>query len=119
MTPNQPLTRIELEEACLRTIMALYIKDPEPERWPVSCKKILAQAFIAPDGRLDPEHAKGLRLMALFYPGKSTVLRAPVWVRNMLAYKTRTNEHLAERVRADLAKLIHRHKDGRRVWPTT
>lgn len=71
----------------------------------------MAQAFVPKDGPVNPEHAKGLRLMGLFYPGRTTFARVPEWTKEFLVDRDPDIEHIAERIRADMGKLIQYHRE--------
>lgn len=77
-----------------------------------SDRQIIAQACLAPsrNGHLTVEHGKGLVLMAVLYHGARTFECAPQWIVEYAKERDWSVERQAERVRADLVKLLRRNK---------
>jgi len=101
------------EEKALKECMVLFKTGLDPANWPRLQRRYMAQAFVPKDGPVNPEHAKGLRLMGLFYPGRTTFARVPEWAKEFLVDRDPDIEHIAERIRADMGKLIERYRVDR------
>ncbi len=99
------------EEKALKECMVLFKTGLDPANWPRLQRRYIAQAFVPKDGPVNPEHAKGLRLMGLFYPGRTTFARVPEWTKEFLVDRDPDIEHIAERIRADMGKLIQYHRE--------
>ena len=97
----------------------LWEKRIPPDQWPEPLRQIFAQACV-PHVRshlpvrpvLGIEHAKGLRLVGLFWSGRTTIERLPEWVTEAASLRHRNPdmEILAEHTRQHLSHEISRRR---------
>lgn len=103
--------KIRIEERHLREMVELALDDlecPDPRDFPEPWRQIFAQAVLPPNrrGRLDNEHAKGLRLLGFLYPGKNTIERIPDWILEAVKNRDPSLGRSAERIRADMLRIL-------------
>ena len=90
-----------------------------PDQWPEPLRQIFAQACLAHVRSHLPvrpvlgiEHAKGLRLSGVFWPGCTTLERLPQWITDAASLRQRKKdlEILAEHTRQHLGHEISKRR---------
>lgn len=111
--------KIRMEERHLKEMVELALECPDPRNFPEPWRQIFAQAVLPPNrrGRLDNEHAKGLRLLGFFYPGKNTIERIPDWILEAVKHRDPSLGRSAERIRADMLRILE-HKTRKYLQET-
>lgn len=99
--------RIKVEDRTLRYVADLAASGVAPHDFPQPFRRFFALAIVPfRDSPSLIETRKGLRLLGVFYPGQTTVERIPGWIREEIKTRDRSDERMAERVRADLVKAF-------------
>lgn len=98
--------KIEQEEAHLLKMFNLALSGEEAANWEYPWRLLFSMGVIPSLERLNPEHAKGLRLFSVFYPGRTTLERISQWIRLEVERRDASLNRSAERIRADLPGML-------------
>ena len=113
------VTTISARDETINAMANLWEQRIPPDQWPEPLRQIFTQACV-PNVRshlpvrpvLGLEHAKGLRLAGVFWPGRTTLERLPKWITEAASLRRRNPELeiLAEHTRQHLGHEISKRR---------
>ncbi len=99
--------KIFIEELHLKKMVDLSLSGTDPEAWENPWKILFAMSVLPNYSRPDEiENAKGMRLLSTFYNDKNTLEQIPDWILVLSKQGEKELVRSAERVRADLPKIL-------------